>query len=134
MDRGNGQKGGAGNKVRSGDSTMAKGGRGRGEKRGGGEGDWRVAFWNVAGLRNKDKEFWEGVREWNVMVFSETWVEEKDWGRVKGKLPKGYVWRVQGVRKKNKKGRAIGGMVMGIRKGMWEKEEVQEVEGVIVGG
>lgn len=24
---------------------------------------WRVGFWNVAGLRNKDRNFWEVIKE-----------------------------------------------------------------------
>jgi len=31
----------------------------------------------VAGLGNKDKGFWRGLEEWDVMVLIETWVEEK---------------------------------------------------------
>lgn len=56
---------------------------------------WRIGFWNVAGLRNKNKEFWNGLRRWEVMVMVETWVERKRWKRIKGKLPKGYKWRIQ---------------------------------------
>lgn len=33
---------------------------------------WRVAFWNVAGLTNKDREFWESLKNWDVMVLTET--------------------------------------------------------------
>jgi len=36
-----------------------------------------VAFWNVAGLTNKDKEFWKQPKKWEVVVLMETWVEEK---------------------------------------------------------
>lgn len=61
----------------------------------GGKRGWRIGFWNVAGLRNKDKEFWNGLRRWEVMVMVETWVERKRWKRIKGKLPKGYKWRIQ---------------------------------------
>ena len=38
---------------------------------------YKVAFWNVAGVRGKDGEFWKGLEKWDVMVLSETWVEEK---------------------------------------------------------
>lgn len=31
----------------------------------------------MAGLGNKDKEFWEGLKDWDVTVTSETWVDEK---------------------------------------------------------
>jgi len=28
----------------------------------------KIAFWNVAGLGNKDREFWKGLKEWDVIV------------------------------------------------------------------
>lgn len=31
----------------------------------------------VAGLVNKDKEFWNELRDWNVITLTETWVEKK---------------------------------------------------------
>lgn len=30
------------------------------------------AFWNVAGLLNKDKEFWRDLEEWDVICLCET--------------------------------------------------------------
>jgi len=36
-------------------------------------------------------------------------VEEKGWERIKSKLPRGYIWRVQFAKKRSKKGRAMGG-------------------------
>lgn len=33
---------------------------------------WKV--WNVARLGNKD--FWEGLKDWDVIVMSETWTEK----------------------------------------------------------
>lgn len=56
--------------------------------------------------------------EWDVMIMTETWVEEKDWEQVERRLPSGYVWEKQWARRENKKGRAIGGMLMGVRKGL----------------
>jgi len=46
------------------------GGKRKGRERGKG-GGWRVAFWNVAGMYNKDRDFWEKLREWDVMVLLE---------------------------------------------------------------
>jgi len=63
----------------------------------------------VAGVRNKDKDFWKRLEEWDVMVLAETWADEKGWERVRGYLPKGYVWGVQPAKRRNKKGRAMGG-------------------------
>lgn len=37
----------------------------------------RVAFWNVAGLGNKDREFWIGLKDWDVLFLMETWIEGK---------------------------------------------------------
>lgn len=40
---------------------------------------WKMMFWNVAGMWNKDKEFWKGLGYWDVLVLSETLIEEKRW-------------------------------------------------------
>lgn len=42
---------------------------------------------------------------------------------MKGKLPNGYEWGVQLAEKRNKKKRAMGGMVMGIKRELVEKEK-----------
>lgn len=44
----------------------------------------------MAGLRNKDKDFWEGLKEWDVVILSETWVDKGGWERIKDRLLKGY--------------------------------------------
>lgn len=54
---------------------------------------------------------------------SETWLDSKGCERIREYLPKGYVWGVQSAKRRNKKGRAIGGMVMGIKKEIKEKGE-----------
>lgn len=121
-----------------------KGRRGKVEKRRdgkeeeeGGEEEkrWRIGFWNVAGLRNKDEDFWAGLRKWEVIVLQETWMNEKGWRGIKGKLPRGYVWWLQWAEKKNRIGRAMGGMVMGIKREIVEKGKRIETgkEGMIVG-
>ena len=70
----------------------------------------------MAGLRNKDEGFWKGLKEWDVVFMFETWVEKKDWGKIKGKLPRGYKWEMQEAKRRSERGRASGGMVVGIRK------------------
>lgn len=67
-------------------------------------------FWNVAGVRNKDRAFWKGLEKWEVMVLPETWLKEKEWGKMKRKLPKGYIWGIQWANRKSTKRRAIGGI------------------------
>ena len=59
----------------------------------------KVAFWNVSGLKNKDKGFWGEVEKWDVLMMSETCLGGKDWLNVKSFLTKGYVWRMQEARK-----------------------------------
>jgi len=85
--------------------------------------EWEVAFWNVVGLYNKDREFWEKLKRWDVMVLMETWVEKRGWERVRNRLPKGYSWGVQGVIRKGRRGRARGGMIMVVRKELVEEGE-----------
>lgn len=41
-----------------------------------------VGFWNVAGLRNKDRGFWRDLADWDLMVLCETWLDKK--GKDKG--------------------------------------------------
>jgi len=62
------------------------------------------------------------LTEWDVIVLIETWMEDKEWEKIRRFVPKGYVWRTQWAKKRNKKGRAIGGMAMGIKKELIDKE------------
>ncbi|CAD6222085.1 GSCOCG00011712001-RA-CDS, partial [Cotesia congregata] len=57
-----------------------------------GGGGIRLIFWNVAGIRNKDKEFWEFLERFDVIRLTETWVEEKDWDVMKNRLPPEWSW------------------------------------------
>ena len=47
---------------------------------------WKVTFRNVAGVGNKDKEFWEGIEEWDVVILMETWLDGKGWERIRERL------------------------------------------------
>jgi len=62
-------------------------------------------------------------------------LEEKRWDKIKNLLPRGYKWNTQWATRKSKKGRVMGGMIIGIRKEMAkEKEERKtEKEGIIEG-
>jgi len=86
---------------------------------GGGEkGELRIGFWNVAGVRGKDEEFWERIKEWDVIGLVETWVEKEEWKRWKGRVPGEFEWTIQGASKEGRRGRAKGGIWMVIRKGL----------------
>ncbi|KYN12196.1 hypothetical protein ALC57_15647, partial [Trachymyrmex cornetzi] len=47
---------------------------------------------------------------------------------LKERLPEDYVWRVQEAKRKNKKGRAMEGMLMGIRKELYRDSREKRVE------
>lgn len=49
-----------------------------------------MVFWNVVRMGNKDGEFWERLREGDVLVLWETWMDEKGWVKVREKLRRGY--------------------------------------------
>lgn len=98
-------------------------------------GIWKIAFWNVAGVENKDRDFWQRIKEWEIVILMETWVEEKYWGRVKERLPKKFKWKTQMAKRRNRKERARGGMLIGVKKNIKveeEEEEGEEEEGRIV--
>jgi len=78
-------------------------------------GRWRAGFWNVAGVRNKGVKFWEEIKKWEVIVMVETWVDERGWDAVKSSLPKGYRWEKQLAKRRNKKGRPMGGIIIGVK-------------------
>lgn len=94
----------------------------------------KMAFWNVVGVGGKDREFWKEMTEWDIIVMTETWLEEKGWERLRGRMSRGYRWEVQLASRKNRKRRAMGGMSMGVRKGIEVIEGVEgrETEGMIM--
>lgn len=52
--------------------------------------EFKIVFWNVAGLGNKDKNFIERIKEWDLVIMSETWVENKGWESIRKRLPRGF--------------------------------------------
>lgn len=89
---------------------------------------YKIDFWNVAGIKNKDEDFREKLKRWDVMFLSETWLQKKDWEGVQKLLPKGYVWEVQEARRRNKKGRTMGGMIVGVREEIGRETEFLDRE------
>lgn len=65
---------------------------------------YKAGFWNVAGVEDKDKDFWESLKEWDVLVLNETWIQKKRWEKIRGRMPKGYIWEVQEAGERNKNG------------------------------
>ena len=44
-------------------------------------------------------------------------MEQKGWDGIRSRMSNGYKWTKQWAKKKNSKGRAMGGMMVGVRKG-----------------
>lgn len=51
-----------------------------------------------------------------------TWLEIKDWKEMKKKMLMEFSWCMQGASKEEKKRRAARRIIMGIKKGLGEKE------------
>lgn len=81
-------------------------------------------FWNITGLKSKDEE-WQFLKGHEVIYLIETWVELEEWEKMKKIMPKGWEWKCIGANKGNKKGRASGGVIVGIRKGIKEIGEMK---------
>nr|XP_033323173.1 uncharacterized protein LOC117218718 [Megalopta genalis] len=85
----------------------------------------KILFWNVAGLNKKmeDKEkknaFLNYIKEFDIVGLSETWIREYKWIEIEKKLLEGYQWKHQHAIKEAAKGRAKGGILIGIKK-EWE--------------
>ncbi|XP_076673700.1 uncharacterized protein LOC143371907 [Andrena cerasifolii] len=82
---------------------------------------FKIGYWNIAGLLSKDKQFWDFLKEIDVIGLVETWIEEKQWEGLKDKLPQEFSWKCKYATRERKKGRAIGGIITGIRKGIEEE-------------
>lgn len=82
----------------------------------------RMLFWNIAGVVNKDEEFWRYIGKFDFISMCETWMEEEGWRRLKGLLPKSHDWSCSFAERDKKRGRAKGGFIIGKIKG-WGEEE-----------
>ena len=94
-----------------------------------------ILFWNVAGLVNKDRDFWRYIREFDFVSLSETWVDAEKWDNIKSLLPNTHEWVCSHAKRIKKKGRAIGGFVLGRRKSWGELGSTMiknEEEGLIL--
>lgn len=55
----------------------------------------RIVTWNINGIKRKNKieKEWEYLKKYDVIILSETWLEEKDLGWFRKKLDeKTYNW------------------------------------------
>lgn len=82
----------------------------------------KVLFWNIAGI-NKDRDCWKFIG-FDFVSLCETWIEEKDWDRIRKVLPGTHEWKCSFAKKEKKKDRAKGGMIIGKRVGFGVKKRV----------
>lgn len=47
----------------------------------------KIIFWNIAGLLRKDKDFWNYLKEYDIINLMETWIEENGWKKIEQLLP-----------------------------------------------
>lgn len=83
----------------------------------------KILFWNIAGITRKEKDFYDYLKEYDVIGLVETWLEEKDWGKIRKFLPAGWKWKFAPALRSHKKGRAKGGIITGVRNEILEKKE-----------
>lgn len=84
-------------------------------------GERRCIFWNVAGMWNKDSNFWQYIEEFDLVNLTETWLEQKGWEILKERLAKTHVWKCKWATGEKGKGRAKGGFITGKRKSWGER-------------
>lgn len=95
-----------------------------------------MLYWNIAGMRGKDKDFWDYCKSFDIIGLTETWLEEREWQSRKASLPKEFRWNCQPATRERSKGRAKGGIITGVRKEIEEINisRVNMVNGVQEGG
>ena len=52
----------------------------------------KMIFWNVAGVYNKDQEFWDYVQGHDFISLSGTWVNVKGVEDLENKLSREHTW------------------------------------------
>ena len=64
---------------------------------------FKIVFWNIAGIIGKDREFWQYIDSFDFVSLTETWLEEKNWCNIKGKLSQEFKWDYTSAKRNNKK-------------------------------
>lgn len=118
-----------GGKKRVWEERRERGKEGTDEKR-----ELKIGFWNVAGIKGMltDGEWEEELKEWvaekTIVGLVETWMRKEDWEEVRERLPKGFRWEMKEAIKTAVKGRARGGMIVGV-KGGGQQSKVEFMDG-----
>ncbi|KAJ8685346.1 hypothetical protein QAD02_021139 [Eretmocerus hayati] len=88
--------------------------------------------WNISGMKSLEADDWRYLKKFDVIGSSVTWCEEKDRSWMKYKLEEYRIDFKDAVREP-KNGRAMGGMILAIRKYIEViEEESRQTGGEIV--
>lgn len=87
-----------------------------------GEDTIKIGFWNVAGLHNKDEDFWKYIEKQDYISMIEIWVEEGTWEKIKTRMPETFNWKCQYAKREKVKGRAYGGIITEMKKNIHDIE------------
>lgn len=94
---------------------------------------FRIVCWNIAGVGNVEKA-WNFLGRYDIIALQETWLEESKIGDWWYRLNKEYNWTFKGATREKRKGRAKGGVLLGVKK-ILSVRKVKEWEwGIVVEG
>ena len=92
-----------------------------------------VVTWNIAGFA-KIKEAWEFLEEKDIIIVQETWLEQENEEKKVELLNNNYMWATKAAVRENKKGRAKGGLIVGIKKTLKELQVKEWKYGLVIDG
>lgn len=78
----------------------------------------KILFWNVQGLRAKIAEISNYINNFQIICLTETWIESKNFVKTEKGLSTKYKWFWIEARREKQRGRAAGGMIIGVAKEM----------------
>lgn len=91
----------------------------------------KMLTWNVAGLTEMKREKIEYIKGFDIIGLVETWITKEKKDKIQ-KILEEYNLETVEARKENIKGRAKGGILLGIRKGLAEAQKtIKETEEVL---
>lgn len=69
--------------------------------------------------------FWNYIEKFDIVSLIETWIEKEEWEKIKNGMSDRFVWMNVEGKRLNKKGRAKGGILIGVKKRLLEGGEVK---------
>lgn len=91
---------------------------------------FKIGFWNIAGMLNKDKQFWDYIKYFDFIGLTETWIEEKYWKRMENRMPEEFNWKCQFAGREKSRGRACGALITGVKRNIIEIEVDERFRGL----